>query len=104
MDMNPNIFPWMDVYNTTRYDYTNGLGSVPLPANSAPGWLNLVTKLRVLHKKLAEHPAMAPNLQQTFMTPAANKNNVYFVWDFVGRTLVRLMPSVFLVSEENELT
>lgn len=22
------------------------------------------------------------------MTPAASKNNVYFMWDFVGRTLV----------------
>ena len=31
---------------------------------------------------------MAPNLQQTFRTPAASKNNVYFMWDYVGRTLV----------------
>ena len=31
---------------------------------------------------------MTPNLQQTYMTPAASKNKVYFMWDFVGRTLV----------------
>ncbi|KAF2097373.1 hypothetical protein NA57DRAFT_77630 [Rhizodiscina lignyota] len=29
---------------------------------------------------------MAPNLQQTYMTPAYCKTKVYFMWDFVGRT------------------
>ncbi|KAF2501324.1 hypothetical protein BU16DRAFT_555819 [Lophium mytilinum] len=79
--------PWLDVQNTTRADYTRGLTTVPLPTNAKPEWLNAVNKLRVLLNKLAEHPAMAPNLQQTYMTPAADKNNVYFMWDFVGRTL-----------------
>lgn len=35
---------------------------------------------------------MAPNLQQTYMTPAASKNKVYFMWDFVGRTFVSPLP------------
>ncbi|KAL8705488.1 MAG: hypothetical protein Q9201_001419 [Fulgogasparrea decipioides] len=30
---------------------------------------------------------MAPNLHQTYMTPAKSKNKIYFQWDFVGRTL-----------------
>lgn len=30
---------------------------------------------------------MAPNREQTFMTPAKKKTRVYFMWDFVGRTL-----------------
>jgi hypothetical protein len=30
---------------------------------------------------------MAPNRDQTFMTPAKKKTRVYFMWDFVGRTL-----------------
>ena len=42
----------------------------------------------MLLDKLAHHEAMAPNLNQTYMTPAADKNKVYFEWDFVGRTLV----------------
>ena len=33
---------------------------------------------------------MEPNLDQTFMTPAASKNKVYFMWDFIGRTLGNL--------------
>lgn len=40
-----------------------------------------------LLKALFEHPAMAPNREQTFMTPAKKKTRVYFMWDFVGRTL-----------------
>lgn len=33
---------------------------------------------------------MKPNLQQTYMTPAASKIKVYFMWDFVGRTIGNL--------------
>ncbi|KAF2815288.1 uncharacterized protein BDZ99DRAFT_516024 [Mytilinidion resinicola] len=84
--------PWLDVQNTTRAAYTRGLTSLPLPTNAKAEWLSSVTKLRTLLTKLAEHPAMAPNLQQTYSTPSADKNNVYFMWDFVGRTLVRWAP------------
>lgn len=33
---------------------------------------------------------MLPNLDQTFSTPANAKTSVYFMWDFVGRTLYQL--------------
>lgn len=79
----------MDPNTATREEFTTGLTSVPLPSVTlAPEWKELVERLRTLLDKLAHHPAMAPNLQQTYMTPAASKNNVYFMWDFVGRTLV----------------
>ena len=29
-------------------------------------------------------------IDQTYSTPAASKNKVYFMWDFVGRTLAML--------------
>ncbi len=79
----------MDPHTSTREEYTNMLTSIPLPpVPLAPEWKELAERLRTLLDKLAHHPAMAPNLQQTYMTPAASKNNVYFMWDFVGRTLV----------------
>jgi hypothetical protein len=34
---------------------------------------------------------MAPNIDQPFMTPAAYKNKIYFMWDFIGRTLDMLL-------------
>lgn len=81
----------MDPNTATRQEYTAGLTSVPLPpVTLAPEWKELVEQLRTLLDKLVHHPAMAPNLQQTYMTPAASKNNVYFMWDFVGRTLSML--------------
>jgi hypothetical protein len=40
-----------------------------------------------LLKALFDHPAMEPNREQTFMTPANKKTKPYFMWDFVGRTL-----------------
>lgn len=79
----------MDPNTSTREEFTAGLTSIPLPpVPLAPEWKELAEQLRTLLDKLAHHPAMAPNLQQTYMTPAASKNNVYFTWDFVGRTLV----------------
>lgn len=36
------------------------------------------------------------------MTPAASKNNVYFMWDFVGRTLVSSPPASLYVSALQE--
>lgn len=79
----------MDPNTSTREEFTAGLTAIPLaPVALAPDWKELAEQLRTLLEKLAHHPAMAPNLQQTYMTPAAGKNNVYFMWDFVGRTLV----------------
>ena len=80
----------MDPNTSTREEFTAGLTGIPLPpVPLAPEWKQLAEQLRILLDKLAHHPAMAPNLQQTYMTPAASKNSVYFMWDFVGRTLVR---------------
>lgn len=78
----------MDPYTNTREQFTNGLISNPVPENAALEWKKYVERHKVLLEKLAHHPAMAPNVQQTFMTPANSKNKVYFQWDFVGRTLV----------------
>ncbi len=84
----------MDPNTWTREEFTTGLTGVPLPpVTLAPEWKELAEQLRTLLEKLAYHPAMAPNLQQTYMTPAASKNNVYFMWDFVGRTLVSRITS-----------
>ena len=47
----------------------------------------MVEKLRAVYRVLGAHPGMEPNLTQTFSTPANRKNKVYFMWDFVGRTL-----------------
>lgn len=72
-----------------RRDYTRGLAEATLPANMAPAWKNYALALRDLYTRLGNHEAMRPNLEQTFDTPANSKNSVYFMWDFVGRTLVR---------------
>jgi len=78
----------MDPNTCTREDFTKALTSPDLPSDAAEKWTELAEKLRGLLNKLAYHPAMASNLQQTYMTPAASKNKIYFTWDFVGRTLV----------------
>lgn len=77
----------MDPNTATRAEFTAHLTSKPIPTSAAPAWKKLVITLRVLLDKLAAQPAMAANLQQTYMTPANSKNKVYFMWDFVGRTL-----------------
>ena len=83
----------MDPITSTREEFTTNLLGIPFPSVTlAPEWKELAEQLRTLLDKLAHHPAMAPNLQQAFMTPAASKNNVYFMWDFVGRTLVSSIP------------
>jgi len=80
----------MDPQRNTREDFTNAITSTPIPTNASEEWKTLVEKLQLLTQKVAQHPAMAPNLKQTYMTPANAKNKVYFMWDFVGRTLVWL--------------
>jgi len=73
-------------HTTTREAYTEALVGDAVPTNASPKFAKLFNSLNDLYSKLAHHPAMAPNLQQTFMTPANSKNKVYFMWDFVGRT------------------
>lgn len=78
----------MDPNKSTREEYTNAMVVMPVPEFASPQWKKYVRASQVLLDKLAHHSAMAPNLQQTYMTPANSKNKVYFEWDFVGRTLV----------------
>lgn len=79
----------MDPHVCKRRDYTTGLATATLPLRGAMSgtWAGLAILLRELYTKLGNHPAMFPNLGQTFDTPANSKNSVYFMWDFIGRTL-----------------
>ncbi|KAF2234680.1 hypothetical protein EV356DRAFT_576609 [Viridothelium virens] len=77
----------MDPNTQTREAFTNNLTSVEIPSSADPQWSKTASWLRELLQKIAHHPAMEANLQQTYMTPAASKNKVYFMWDFVGRTM-----------------
>ena len=78
----------MDPHTTTREQFSASLVFHPIPANATQEWKEIAQVLQKLHERLAHHEVMAPNLQQTYMTPANSKNTVYFMWDFVGRTLV----------------
>ena len=74
----------------TREQVTNQhiMQAEHLPADVDEEWTGYALDLVQLLQKLAFHPAMAPNLRQTYSTPATSKNKVYFMWDFVGRTMV----------------
>lgn len=78
----------LDPNRNTRYEYTNAALSKPTPEDADPKWMELNNTLKNLMEKLINHESMRENAQQPYMTPAASKNQVYFVWDFVGRTLV----------------
>jgi len=68
--------------------YVNGLGAGPHPPDAHPKWLRLLDAAIALFKALGTDESMAQNNQQTFNTPAANKNSQYFAWDFTMRTCV----------------
>ena len=83
MPPNPNT--------STRAEFTASyLAIAPLPSDPSVSakWTRLVNSLLALIKALGEHEAMQRNNQQTYMTPAKDKNAQYFAWDFVGRTIV----------------
>ena len=84
----------MDPYKSTRKEYTDKALSMPIPRDSTKEWENMVQILRTLYRLLAFHPAMATNINDTYMTPARTKNKVYFMWDFIGRTLVFRGPEL----------
>ena len=79
----------MDPNTNTRLDFTNHLVSLPIPASASPRWKTLVETHKALLDKLAHHEALALDINRAYMDPAGDKNKVYFMWDFVGRTLVR---------------
>lgn len=85
IDMNPQT--------NTRQVWTDTLTSATAPSDAHPKWAAMWTASQKLMKALFDHSAMEPNRQQTFGTPANSKNSVYFMWDFVERTLVRPLAS-----------
>lgn len=83
----------MDPNTTTRERWTQGLVDQSIPSTWPQSLKDRAIILRSLADKLGHHQAMTPNNQQTFMTPANSKNKVYFMWDFVGRTIVSILIS-----------
>ena len=84
----PNV-PYIpvDPNTTTREAFTQNILDIQIPSDALQEWADAVRHQQGLYKALYDHEAMAPNRQQTFMTPAKQKSAVYFLWDFVGRTL-----------------
>jgi len=79
---------WAPNPNTTnRRDYTAAICSLAIPADANGEWASILRQARILVQALLTHPSMEPNLAQTFMTPANNKTRIYFLWDFVQRTI-----------------
>jgi hypothetical protein len=62
------------------------------PEGANPKWVRVFNSLHALFKALAEHEGMARNNQQTYDTPAIDKNAQYFSWDFTARTFVSTVP------------
>ncbi|KAI8943658.1 hypothetical protein NX059_001643 [Plenodomus lindquistii] len=83
-----------DTTKTKRIDFTEFFLRMTPAEDAHPGYKALFTTHQSLIKLLVEHPAMKPNLQQTFSTPANSKNKVYFMWDFVLRTFQHLVAEV----------
>lgn len=83
-----NALPWMpDPHKTTRRDYTAAICSMPIPPNANADWKQDMELHRRLVNALLNHEAMAPNRDQIFMIPSNKKSRVYFLWDFVQRTI-----------------
>jgi hypothetical protein len=76
-----------DPHTTTRRAFTANLLNAPVQAPANSEYAKLQNALKTVLTLLINHKAMERNIDQTFMTPAASKNKVYFMWDFVGRTL-----------------
>ncbi|OQN96952.1 hypothetical protein B0A48_16926 [Cryoendolithus antarcticus] len=88
----------------SRAQYTVRYLQAPVPENASPQWLKYFNGLMKLVRLLGEHEGMARNNTQTFNTPAFEKNNVYFAWDFVGRTLTfisRVPPTMQRMTRED---
>lgn len=86
----PKMAPTLDPNVNTREEYTMAAVAQPIPDDADPKWKELSQTLKDLTLKLLNHDAMRRNKTQPFMTPAADKNRVYFLWDSVSRTLARL--------------
>ncbi|KAK5744269.1 hypothetical protein LTS12_023541 [Elasticomyces elasticus] len=83
-----------DTTTTTRTDFTDFFLRFRPASDANPHYTHLFNVHQRLVGLLINHPAMIPNLQQTFSTPANSKNKVYFMWDFLLRTLQHLAAKV----------
>jgi hypothetical protein len=83
-----------DTQKTNRTDFTDFFMRFQHAPDAHPVYRHLFVTHQQLAKLLIEHPAMRPNLEQTFSTPANSKNKVYFMWDFTLRTLQHLAAQV----------
>jgi hypothetical protein len=83
-----------DPNTTSRIDFTDFFMRFQHAPDAHPLYKHFFVTHQQLAKLLIEHPAMQPNLQQTFSTPANSKNKVYFMWDFVLRTFQNLVAQV----------
>jgi uncharacterized protein (DUF952 family) len=83
-----------DPSQTTRIDFTDFFIHFQHAPDAHPTYKHLFVTHQQLAKLLIEHPAMQPNLQQTFSTPANSKNKVYLMRDFVLRTFRQLAAQV----------
>ena len=62
---------------TTREAFTQYYQEQTVPNDADHKYKHLFLVHQKLYKLLLEHPAMEPNRQQTFSTPANSKNKVY---------------------------
>ncbi|KAH7372039.1 hypothetical protein BKA66DRAFT_469119 [Pyrenochaeta sp. MPI-SDFR-AT-0127] len=79
---------------TTRSDFTDFFLRFQHALDAHPVYIHLFTTHQQLMKLLIEHPAMKPNLKQTFDTKANSKNKVYFTWDFLLRTFQHIASQI----------
>ncbi|ORY08768.1 hypothetical protein BCR34DRAFT_603293 [Clohesyomyces aquaticus] len=83
-----------NVATTKRTDFTDFFLRFQPAEDAHIAYKNLFLAHQKLIKLLIDHPAMRPNLEQTFNTPANSKNKVYFMWDFLLRTFQHLAAKV----------
>jgi len=83
-----------NVESTTRTNFTNFFLRFRHAEDAHTDYKHLFLTQQKLIKLLVDHPAMQPNLEQTFSTPANSKNKVYFQWDFVLRTFQIMVAKI----------
>ncbi|KAF2749172.1 hypothetical protein M011DRAFT_399514 [Sporormia fimetaria CBS 119925] len=86
---------------TNRSHFTGFFLSFPCPENSDPQYKTQFTTHQEMIRLLIDHPAMQPNLSQTFDTPANSKNKVRVLHVGLLRTFQDLVAGVDLVNPES---
>lgn len=98
----PRDYLGLDMTTATRQQYVTTLTTQPTPSfTSSKSTLYVAyrTHLDRLLTLLTSHTAMSRNISQPYSQPANSKNKVYFMWDFVGRTLGYLIGVGKIVEE-----